>query len=137
MVLKAEQKKSDIVEIAKGCAQVLHDKKAMDFICLDLREVNSYLDYFLIVTGNSTIHCKSLAKELRKYLTSQELKERGRPDLNSQWIVLDYNELVVHIFTEDVRAYYQLEKIWADAEIIELIVRVATSPGLLKLQPPA
>ena len=85
----------------------MDNKKAEDYVFLDLRKVNSYLDYFLIATGNSLIHCKSLAKSLRKYFSTTKLIERNKPDLNSEWIILDYNSIVVHIFTEELREYYQ------------------------------
>ena len=112
------QNEYEIVEIAKSCARVLDEKKAMNSILMDLRKINSYLDYFIITTGNSQIHCKSLAKEIRNHLISKGLKERNKPDTSSGWIVLDFNEIIVHIFTEDMKEYYQLDKLWADAESI-------------------
>jgi len=106
----------DIQNVARGCAAFLEEKKGRDILLLDLRRVNSYLDYFLIATGNSLIHCRSLAREAQKFLDVNGLKERTRSKLDTGWIVLDYNELVIHIFTEETRDYYQLEKLWADAE---------------------
>ena len=120
MSIKANPENINIIEIAQGCIEVLSDKKVKDYIFLDLRKINSYLDYFLIATGNSIIHCKSLARGLQKYLVSTDLKERSKPDLNSEWIILDYNDIIIHIFTERMRDYYQLEKIWADADIITI-----------------
>ncbi|MFC1669991.1 ribosome silencing factor [Spirochaetota bacterium] len=120
MAVKANPENNKIIEIAKGCIEVLGDKKVQDYIFLDLRKINSYLDYFLIATGNSIIHCKSLAKELQRYLNTTDLKERCKPDLNSEWIILDYNDIIIHIFTERMRDYYQLEKIWADADILTI-----------------
>ena len=106
----------DIQAIAREAAQILDEKKAQEIVLLDLRKVNSYLNYFLIATGNSLIHCRSLARELQKYMYTKSYKERSRSKLDSGWIILDYNELIIHIFTEDLRYYYQLEKLWADAE---------------------
>lgn len=106
---------ADIIDISRKCARVLDEKKGVDIIIMDLRGVNSYLDYFLITTGNSRIHCRALARELEKFIHSREMQQRNKPDYESGWIILDFNELIVHIFTQEMREYYQLEKLWGDA----------------------
>jgi len=106
----------DIVELARECARLLREKKAEDTLLLNLLRVNTYLDYFIITTGNSFIHCRALAREVQKFFGNAGVSERVKSRLDSSWIVLDYNEIVVHIFTEQTREYYQLEKLWADAE---------------------
>jgi ribosome-associated protein len=108
----------EIVEIIKKCAQALESKKGIDIVMMDLSDVNSYLDYFLIATGNSRIHCRSMAREAEKFIHDQGLRSRSRPDYDSGWIILDFNELIVHIFTQEMREYYQLEKLWGDAKKI-------------------
>lgn len=110
----------DIIEVGRECLLHLDEKKAIDPVFMDLRKVNSYLEYFLIATGNSQIHCRSLARDISKFLYEKGLKESGKHDLNSEWIILDFGELIVHIFTEDMRSYYQLEKLWGDAEKLKL-----------------
>ena len=109
---------SDIIEISRRCARVLEEKKGADTIILDLTGVNSYLDYFVITTGNSHIHCRALARELEKFFYTQGLRQRNRPDHESGWILLDFNEIIVHIFTREMREYYQLERLWGDAKKI-------------------
>lgn len=104
--------------IIKDCSKVLADKKAMDITVMDLRKINSYLDYFIISTGNSHIHCVALAKEIQRYFKSIDYTDKLKPRLDSGWIALDYSEIVVHIFTEELRNYYQLEKLWGDAEFL-------------------
>lgn len=106
--------------IGKDSLAHLDEKKAIEPVFMDLRHVNTYLDYFLIATGNSQTHCRALARDISKFLYSKGLKESGDHDLNSEWIILDFGGLIVHIFTEEMRAYYQLEKLWADAEILSL-----------------
>jgi ribosome-associated protein len=108
----------EIVEIFSECARVLSDKKGTDIVFMDLRDVNSYLDYFIIATGNSRIHCRSLAKEAEKFIHGRGLRSRNKPDYESGWIILDCSELIVHIFTQEMREYYQLEKLWGDARRI-------------------
>lgn len=108
----------DIIDISRLSARILDEKKARDTVIMDLREINSYLDYFLITTGNSRIHCRALARELEKFIRSRGMRERSRPEYDTGWIILDFNEIIVHIFTEEMRDYYQLEKLWGDAERI-------------------
>lgn len=110
----------DIIKIGKDALVHLDEKKAIDPVFLDLRNVNSYLDFFLIATGNSQIHCRALARDIVKFLNDKGLKEYGKHELNSEWIILDFGSLIVHIFTEELRAYYQLEKLWADSEKINI-----------------
>lgn len=105
----------DIIEISRACARVLDEKKASDTVIMDLRDVNSYLDFFIITTGNSRIHCRALARELEKFVHTLNLRQRNMPDYESSWIILDFSELIVHIFTQETREYYQLEKLWGDA----------------------
>ncbi|HOP29152.1 MAG TPA: ribosome silencing factor [Spirochaetota bacterium] len=105
-----------IIELGKKCLNFLDDKKADNPVFMDLRKVNSYLNYFIIATGNSKIHCRSLARELERFAISEGLKLYGNPDYNSEWIIIDFGEIIAHIFTEEMRSYYQLEKLWADAE---------------------
>jgi ribosome-associated protein len=101
--------------ILSGCRTILEDKKALDTVILDLAPVNPYFEYFIITTGGSMVHCRALAKDLQRYFAELGRKERSRADLDSPWIILDYDDIIVHVFTEETRAYYQLEKLWADA----------------------
>lgn len=104
-----------IIEAAKRCRDAINEKKGEKIMLLDLRKVSSYLDYFLIANGNSRTHLRSLAKDVQKFFADTGLVSRGVSDLSSEWIVLDYSEIVVHLFTEEARSFYDLEKLWADA----------------------
>ncbi len=113
---------ADIIETMYGagmdCIELFDMKKGGNPLFMDLRGVNSYLDFFVIVTGNSQLHCRALAKEAGRFLTEKGLREKGKPDYNSPWIILDHGDLIVHVFLEEARSYYNLERLWADAEII-------------------
>ena len=108
-----------ILSIAGECRKMLIDKKAENVLVIDLKNINSYLDYFIIATGNSFIHGRSLAKEVQKFFKEKKFAERTKTRLDTGWIALDYSEIVVHIFVQELRDYYQLEKLWADADFIE------------------
>ncbi len=118
IILSADELRS----IAVNCARKLDEKKAEDTTLLEVIEINPFFDFFIITTGNSQVHCRSLAREIEKYLSTTPLKGRNKPELNSGWIILDYDDIVVHIFTHELRDYYQLEKLWADGDHIEFQV---------------
>lgn len=105
----------EIIRIGLACLELLDQKKAESPVLMDLRKINSYLDFFIIATGNSTNHCRALAREVEKNLHEAGLKQFGKPDYNSEWIIMDFGTLIVHIFTEEMRNYYQLEKLWGDS----------------------
>ncbi|MBN2160865.1 MAG: ribosome silencing factor [Spirochaetes bacterium] len=107
-----------IIEMTRRCARLLDGRKGDDILIIDLKRVNSYLDYFLITTGNSRVHCRAMARELEKFMHENGWRVRNRPDHESGWIILDFGELIVHIFTQELREYYQLDKLWGDAEVI-------------------
>jgi ribosome-associated protein len=104
---------------AVACAvRAARDKKAQDVIVLDLRNAGGFTDYFVICTGNNPRQITAIADSVRDTLKS-ELDER--PALTegvdrSEWILLDYFNFVVHIFSRECRAFYGLERLWGNAE---------------------
>lgn len=110
--------KDEILEKALECIKLLNEKKAENTILLDMKEVNSYFNYFIITTGNSIIHNKAIYKELKKYFSESDCKLLNKPESDSPWIILDYNDLVIHVFTSEMRDYYQLERLWSDAPVL-------------------
>jgi ribosome-associated protein len=108
----------DIIVLIKECKAFLDEKKAENIIALDLHKIHSYLDYFVLCTANSRLHCRSLAREVIRFLEGTPLKLRKNPDMDSEWIILDYSAVVIHIFTQEYREYYNLERLWADAAYV-------------------
>jgi len=109
---------NDRASLAVECGRFLDSKKGRDVMVMDLKQVNSYLEYFVIATGNSHIHCKALARDIREFLLEKGFRERGRASLETDWIVLDFSDIIIHIFTQEQREYYSLEKLWADSIIL-------------------
>jgi ribosome-associated protein len=100
-----------------SCAfEAARDKKALDLIVLDLREMAAFTDYFIICSGNSAPQIQAISNEIEI-----RLKKVGKtPDhiegyRQAQWILMDYSEFVVHIFSLDMRSYYNLERLWRGA----------------------
>jgi len=95
------------------------DRKAQDLVVLDVRGVTLVADYFLIMTGTSVRHVDTLADYISDALAeagARLLHREGRS--RAHWVLLDYGDLVVHIFTPDERRYYNLDRLWGDARIV-------------------
>ena len=107
-------------EKIKRIVETLQDKKGLDITLLDLRKLTDTSDYFLLTTGTSEQHVRSLASELREKLTEIGEKPWHVEGADSgRWILLDYVHFVVHIFRQEARDFYALERLWGDAERTE------------------
>jgi ribosome-associated protein len=86
-----------------------------------LRGLSTIADYFVICSGESTTQVKAIEEQIEETLKKEEIRPIGIEGLrNSQWILMDYGDIIVHIFEEATRAFYELEKLWIDAEKINL-----------------
>ncbi|MEX1111496.1 MAG: ribosome silencing factor [Chthoniobacterales bacterium] len=106
----------DSETIAFAAAHAASDKKAEDIRIIDLRKVSSFADYFVICTGTSDPHLKAIGSEIREKLRDNlglTAHSDGCPA--SQWVVLDYHGVIIHIFQPDKREFYDLESLWRDA----------------------
>ena len=108
--------RSSAARKAQRAARAALDKKAIDLVVLDVQGLSSVADYFLVCSGRSTPHVKSISDAIR-----EELKEEGARPLHAEgqaesgWLLLDYGDVLMHVFLEDTRAYYALERLWGDA----------------------
>ena len=108
-------------EVALEVTKALDEKKGMDIKLLRIADVSSLADYFLICTGTSNTHVKTLC-DYAEYT----LEQLGEPMLGrdghrgNSWELLDYGSLVVHVFTEEAREFYALERLWADAQVVDI-----------------
>ena len=108
-------------EVALTVTKALDAKKGMDIKLLKIDKVSSLADYFLICTGTSNTHVKTLC-DYAEY----EMDQLGEPMLGREghrgnaWELLDYGSVVIHVFTEEARKFYNLERLWADAEVVDL-----------------
>jgi ribosome-associated protein len=97
----------------------LADRKAVDPVLLDLRGLSSATDYFVIVSGTSDAHVRGMAEHLMTTLAPQGIAPHHVEGLaQGRWVLLDYVDFVVHVFHPQVRAFYQLERLWGDAPVI-------------------
>ena len=109
----------DSETIALAAAQAASDKKAENIRVLDLRKVSSFADYFVICSGTSDPHLKAIGSEIREILRDNlGLTAHADGFPASQWVVLDYSGVIIHIFQPDKREFYDLESLWRDAPVV-------------------
>jgi ribosome-associated protein len=98
--------------------EALNEKKAVDIQLLDMREVVSYTDYVLICTATSSTHSNALIDHVEE-MVKEEIKPVYRnSSKDKSWLILDYGDIVVHVFAESARLFYDLERLWGDAKRI-------------------
>ncbi len=107
------------MEIAHTIVNSLEQKKGEDILLLDLRGIASFTDYFVICTGTSDRMLDALVEAVLKDVRKQHHK-KGQPEGTSMegWVVIDYGNVVVHIFSPDQRAYYDLESLWHEGKVL-------------------
>ena len=99
----------------------LDEKKANRISIIDIKEISDVADYFVIASGSNINQVQALADNVEEKLDEAEIKGRKIEGYkNAEWILMDYNEIVIHIFTEDQREFYGLDKIWEDGKTVEL-----------------
>jgi ribosome-associated protein len=122
-----------MIDALKIAVTAADDKKAYDLVVLDISEIASFADYFLLCTGDSSRQMQAIADEVE-----QQLKVFGvRPShvegyQNAEWILMDYIDLVIHIFSRSARAYYDLGRLWRDGKRLDtsqLILQKEPRPG--------
>jgi ribosome-associated protein len=117
--VKKKHRDKSSLEIAKLCAQAALEKKAADPIILDVRKLCSFADYFVILSGRSTRHVQGLAEAVEGELRSKRISTSKSEGLREgNWVLLDYNDVIVHIFYAETRRFYDLEGLWHDAKRI-------------------
>lgn len=110
-------------DICKKVANAIFTKKGYDVKVIDLREHTSLTDFFVVCSADSDIQIKAIADEVEEQLRENlDLRCWHTEGLNkSNWVLMDYVDFVVHIFKNDMREYYALEKFWGDATIEEIV----------------
>lgn len=97
----------------------MEDKKGEDILLLDIREIASFTDYFVLCNGTSDRMLDALAKGVLES-TKRDYRKKGRIEGRSRegWLVMDFGDVVVHLFSPDMREYYDLEELWSDGRVL-------------------
>ncbi len=108
-------------DLAIRAAEAALKKKALDVTILDLSGLTVIADYFVICSGESTTQVRAIAEFIEEEFARKKVKPLGVEGASySHWILLDYGDVIVHVFEKDTRAYYNLEKLWMDAKTVEI-----------------
>lgn len=109
-------------EKAKEIAKLMEDGKGNDVVVLDISQLNSWTDYFIIVTVNSSTHWQGLYKQVKDYIKQNDLEvhltNKKSPD-GDDWNLIDLGSIVIHLMSEQARAFYDLEKLWHAGTVID------------------
>ena len=108
------------LENAKNIAKILDKKKAIDIIGIETKELTVMSDYFVIASGTSNTHVRALADEVDDEMKKLGVEVDHIEGRATGWILLDYNDVLVHVFQPESRQYYNIERLWNDAARVDL-----------------
>ena len=111
----------ELLEIVKKAVGALEDKKAEDVKVIDIGEVSSIADYFIIATGSNSNQLAAMQDAVDEVMYKAGIEAKQvEGNNNSTWILIDYNDVIVHLFSKEDRLFYDLERIWKDGKVIEM-----------------
>jgi len=104
------------IDKARLCMKTIRERKAVDPVLLHVETLTSVTDYFLIASGNSTRQVQAIARHLQRTLREAGLRAHGAEgEQEGQWVLMDYGDVVIHIFYQPLREFYDLEGLWSEA----------------------
>lgn len=107
-------------ELLKIAVDAAEDKKAINVVALNLKEISLVADYFVICSGNSDVQVQAIATEVRKQAEKSGARIRGMEGMDSaRWVLIDLGDVIVHVFHREERDYYNIERLWSDAKVVE------------------
>lgn len=105
-------------ELAKAIAAAAGTKKAQDIVLMKMSEVTLTTDYFVVCSGNTSTQTRAIADAIEEELLKEGIEFNHKEGYREgEWVLLDYGDVVAHVFTRDSREYYALEQLWGDAEL--------------------
>lgn len=108
-------------ELVESAVKVLDTRKAEDIKVIDIGGISIIADYFLIASGNSTTQVRSLSDELQEKLSLLGVEPRRVEGVQSaSWIILDYGDVILHVFYKETRQFFNLERLWADGKTVDI-----------------
>jgi ribosome-associated protein len=126
--LKKEYSQQEGRELAAACVRIALDTKAEDVVVLDVRGLASFTDYFVIMSGRSTRHVQGLAEAMESELSAKRVNSKHSEGLREgMWVLLDFGDVVAHVFYHENRSFYDLEGLWHDAPRLDVDALVADS----------
>jgi len=123
----AETASNELEQAVLGCAGMLAAHNGGDTVVLDFRKLSTWTDFFIVTSATSSTHLKGLARQVEEYLAPLGFVPLRRPRLadDEQWCLIDFGDCIVHIMAAEARTFYELEKLWFQAEVTQV-----TPPGV-------
>lgn len=107
----------ETIDAARIAAKCMDDKKAEDIVVLDIRDLTAMADYFVICSVNSAPQMRAVYEEIDEKMSEKGLEPNGREGFDgAYWILMDYGDVIIHIFNKESREFYSIENLWADAQ---------------------
>ena len=123
---QGNQKPPSSREKSLYCVRAALEKKAFDLVLLDLENISSFTEYFLICSGRSDRQVQAIARSIDEHLKKKGIYSLGVEGLEEgKWILMDYDDVVVHVFLDPVRKFYDLEGLWLDAPRVDKVEQIA------------
>jgi ribosome-associated protein len=120
---------STALDLARTAGRLALDKKAFDVKILDLTGISSICDYFVIASGDADVQVRAIGRHVYDELAKEGHKPISREGISEgNWVLLDYVDVIVHVFYEPTRRFYALEKLWGDAPVETLTDEIRISP---------
>ncbi len=111
-----KRREADLPDLLRRAFELCLERNAREPLVLDLRGLSDATDFFLIASGDSDVHVRAIAEHLREELAREGVKPAGvEGERSARWVLIDYIDVVVHVFHPRVREFYQLERLWGDA----------------------
>ncbi len=118
-------------EKSLNCVRAALEKKAFDLVLLDLKNISSFTEYFLICSGRSDRQVQAIARSIEEDLKKMGIYSLGMEGFEEgKWILMDYDDVVVHVFLDPVRRFYDLEGLWLDAPRVDRVEQMAMRSNL-------
>ncbi len=115
---------ANLPPLVLGASELCQDRNARDCLVLDLRGLSDATDFFLIASGDSDVHVRAISEHLLQALQREGVRPAGVEGLRAgRWVLIDYIDLVIHVFHPAQRAFYQLERLWGDAPSVPFEVQ--------------
>ena len=106
---------------AKLCLKIINERKAMDPVLFEVGQLTSITDYFLLASGNSSRQVQAITRHLQRRMREEGFKPDGiEGEQEGHWVLMDYGDVVIHLFYQPVREFYDLEGLWIDAPRVNL-----------------
>ena len=107
-------------QVLQIALQAVNDKKGIDVVVLDISAVATFADYFLVCSGDSVRQIQAIVDEVEQKMAAHgQRPSHVEGYTNAEWVLMDYGDLIVHVFSKRARAYYDLERLWRDATILD------------------